>query len=105
MVRPRQTLVVYMGRQALRELLAQLAGRGMSPGTPAALVAHGTTPRQEVLRGTVATLAALADAAGVTSPALLIVGNVAGGEAEALRNVAYIAGPGANTAATHAQSI
>jgi uroporphyrin-III C-methyltransferase/precorrin-2 dehydrogenase/sirohydrochlorin ferrochelatase len=75
MTRPRQTLVVYMGLQRLERLLHGLMAQGMAPETPAALVAHGTTPRQRVVRGSIATLAA--QARGCDSPALLIVGAVA----------------------------
>ncbi len=76
MVRPRQTLVVYMGLHRLAHVLSGLVAHGMPPQTPAALVAHGTTPRQQVRHGTVATLAGRVD--GLESPALLIVGAVAG---------------------------
>jgi uroporphyrin-III C-methyltransferase / precorrin-2 dehydrogenase / sirohydrochlorin ferrochelatase len=42
------------------------------------LVANGTTREQEILRGTIATLADIAAARRPRSPALLIVGEVAG---------------------------
>lgn len=76
LVRPRQTLVVYMGLHALRGLCPKLIEHGMDPGTPAALIEHGTTPEQRVLVGTVSTLPEIAAAQGPSSPAVVIVGEV-----------------------------
>lgn len=90
MMRPHQTLVVYMGLHRLTDLLTGLITRGMAPETPAALVAHGTTPRQRVVRGTIATLAARAR--DTEPPALLIVGAVAAlGGQETLETLATAA--------------
>jgi uroporphyrin-III C-methyltransferase/precorrin-2 dehydrogenase/sirohydrochlorin ferrochelatase len=44
--------------------------------TPAAIVQQGTTDSQQVLTGTLQTLPALAAAAQLAPPALLIVGSV-----------------------------
>lgn len=76
LARPRQTLAIYMGVQALPELCAQLAAHGLSADTPAAIVENGTTNAQRVVTGTLATLPALAAAAGIRPPALVIVGTV-----------------------------
>ena len=47
---------------------------GSRPSTPAAVVSRGTLPDQESVSGTLETLAELA--AGLESPALVIVGEV-----------------------------
>jgi uroporphyrin-III C-methyltransferase len=68
------TLVVFMGLGRLAEITAGLVAHGKDPQTPAAVVASGTTDDQEVVT---APLAELADAAaGLDSPALVVVGEV-----------------------------
>jgi uroporphyrin-III C-methyltransferase len=71
---PAPTLVVFMGLEAAADVRDRLLAEGVSPDTPAAVIASGTTTDQEVR---VATLGELADAAGtVEPPALLVVGEV-----------------------------
>ena len=74
LVRPRQTLVVYMGVGALARICAELVAHGMPASMPAALVENATLERQRVTEGTLASLPALAREA--KPPALLIVGEV-----------------------------
>ena len=74
--RPGQTVVVYMGLVGLREICEGLAEHGLDRATPAALVEQGTTERQRVLEGTLATLADRVEGAGVEPPTLVIVGDV-----------------------------
>jgi uroporphyrin-III C-methyltransferase/precorrin-2 dehydrogenase/sirohydrochlorin ferrochelatase len=76
LVRPRQTLVVYMGLQALPVLCRELVAHGMAPQTPAAVIEKGTTRKQRIVTGTLATLAGDAQAAALESPTLVIVGSV-----------------------------
>ncbi len=76
LARPRQTVVVYMGLLGLPTLCAQLVEHGRAPDTPAAVVEAATTPAQRVVTGTLATLPALAAAARLSSPTLIIVGEV-----------------------------
>lgn len=76
LVRPRQTLVVYMGLQALPVLCRELVAHGMAPQTPAAVIEKGTTRKQRIVTGTLATLAGDAHAAALESPTLVIVGSV-----------------------------
>jgi len=70
------TLVVLMGLRALPEIARRLLAHGARPGTPAAVVACGTTPAQRTITGTLATIARLADDAGLEPPATLIIGDV-----------------------------
>ena len=76
LARPKQTIVVYMGLHSLEPLCEQLVRHGLAPDTPAALVQQGTTARQRVLTGTLATLALQATAAGVKPPTMIIIGEV-----------------------------
>ena len=76
LVRPRQTLVVYMGLASLHVLSAQLIHHGMDPQTPAALVERATLADQRTVVGSVLALPSLAQQHKVSSPALVIVGGV-----------------------------
>lgn len=76
LARPRQTVVVYMGLAALEQVCAQLIAHGLAPGTPAALVERATTPHQQVIEGTLVTLAARVRRAAPEPPTLLVVGEV-----------------------------
>ena len=76
LARPRQTLVIYMGFQNLAEICAKLAEHGLAAATPAAIVQQGATPNQRVVTGDLATLPALAAAADLHPPTLIIVGDV-----------------------------
>ncbi|GAJ28192.1 siroheme synthase CysG [Acidomonas methanolica] len=71
-----QTLVIYMGLTPLAELCARLTEHGLPPDWPAAVIERGTRPDQRVHAGTLATLAALARERAVSSPALIIIGEV-----------------------------
>jgi uroporphyrin-III C-methyltransferase/precorrin-2 dehydrogenase/sirohydrochlorin ferrochelatase len=74
--RPRQTVVFYMGLSQLENIFANLIAAGAPGDRPAAVVAQATLPEQQVIVGTLATLAQQVHAQAVTSPALLIVGEV-----------------------------
>ena len=76
LVSPRRTLVVYMGLLGLPTLCRELAAHGLSGSMPAAIVQHGTTPRQRAVVGTLATLPALAATAQLAPPTLIIIGEV-----------------------------
>src|SRR6266700_2574294 len=71
------TLVVLMGVKALPRFTERLVKAGLAADTPAAVIQEGTTPRQRVVRGTVSDIAELASKAGLTSPALTVIGAVA----------------------------
>ncbi len=71
------TLVIYMGMQRIDRIVAALAAAGMA-ATPVAVIERGTTPAQRCVTGNVATIAGLARAAQLGSPALIVVGAVVG---------------------------
>lgn len=70
------TLVFLMGVKNLNQITAALISEGKPPGTPAALIRRGTTPRQEILAGTLDTIVGLAEANRFKPPAILVVGKV-----------------------------
>lgn len=74
----RGTKVFLMGVERLGEIARRLVAEGAGPATPVALVRWGTTPRQESLEGTLATIAELAHKRGFAAPAVTIVGDVVG---------------------------
>lgn len=74
----KQTLAIYMGVSALTRLQSKLIEHGRQPSTPFALIENGTRPEQRIITGTLEQLSARAEAHHVQSPALLIIGEVAG---------------------------
>ena len=76
LARRRQTVVIYMGLHGLQLLCEKLIEHGLPPDWPAAIIQQGTTPRQRTVAGTLATLPALAEAAKLKAPTLIIVGEV-----------------------------
>lgn len=70
------TLVVYMGLARLSPMIHDLVRYGKALDTPAALVHWATTGEQQTLEATLGELPHLAQAAGITSPSLVIVGPV-----------------------------
>jgi uroporphyrin-III C-methyltransferase/precorrin-2 dehydrogenase/sirohydrochlorin ferrochelatase len=65
-----------MGLKGLPLLCEALIKHGLTAETPAAIVQHGTLPTQRVITGDLNTLPALAEAAHLKAPTLIIVGNV-----------------------------
>jgi len=76
LVRPKQTVVIYMGLVGLAEICKQLVAHGLPAVTPAAVVQQGTTPKQRVVVGDLKTLAKKVEAAEMKPPCLIIVGEV-----------------------------
>jgi uroporphyrinogen III methyltransferase/synthase len=72
------TLVILMGMGRLARICEALVAGGRSPDEPAAAVQWGTTPRQRSAVATLATLAARVGEEGIGSPAVVVVGPVAG---------------------------
>lgn len=71
-----QTLVVYMGVEALPEIAAKLTAFGRAPGTPVAVISRGTTAEQRTVTGTLQDITDKVRSTGVASPALIVVGGV-----------------------------
>jgi len=76
LVRPRQTVVIYMGIGGLDEICRQLMLHGLSANTPAAVVCNATLETQRVVRSDVSRLPEACRQAGVVPPALVVIGSV-----------------------------
>ena len=76
LARENQTVVIYMGLGAIAQIAEQLVRHGMPADMPAAMVERGTTARQRVVTGTLATLPDLVRTMGLQSPSLIVVGKV-----------------------------
>jgi uroporphyrin-III C-methyltransferase len=72
---PETTLVIYMGAAAIGGIAAELMAHGLPAATPALAVSAATTPGERRVASRLGRLAA--DAAGLASPVLFIVGRVA----------------------------
>ncbi len=71
-----QTVVFYMGLGCLPDICQQLIAHGRAAITPIALVENGTTDKQRVFTGTLATINQQVSEFAVQSPSLIIVGEV-----------------------------
>ncbi len=72
------TLCIYMGMRTLESLVSRLLAAGLDPDTPAAVIQWATLGRQTVVRSGLSDLVSSVESAGVGSPAIIIIGKVAG---------------------------
>ena len=70
------TIVFLMGVKNIHHITKKLIVHGMNPDTPVALVRWGTTPRQLTVSGTLTNIEKRVKAAGLTAPAIIVVGHV-----------------------------
>ena len=70
------TLVLLMGTRTLAAVADALLAQGRPATTPAAIIERGWTPQQRTATGTLADIAAVAAAAGLGSPAIVVIGDV-----------------------------
>jgi uroporphyrin-III C-methyltransferase/precorrin-2 dehydrogenase/sirohydrochlorin ferrochelatase len=78
LARPRQTVVIYMGVEALPTIVSQLVAHGLPASTPVALIENGTTDRERRVVGTLATIERQAMRVRLDGPTLCLVGEVVG---------------------------
>jgi uroporphyrin-III C-methyltransferase/precorrin-2 dehydrogenase/sirohydrochlorin ferrochelatase len=71
------TLVFLMGVSRLAEIAHELENHGRRPDEPVAVIERGTTPDQRVTTATLTTIAEVAAARGIRSPAVIVIGEVA----------------------------
>lgn len=71
------TLCIYMGMGNLRAITGALLAGGRGADEPAAVIREASLPGQTVVRAALGDIAQAAEAAGVGSPAIVIVGAVA----------------------------
>jgi uroporphyrinogen III methyltransferase/synthase len=65
-----------MGLKHVAEVADGLMAAGRSADTPTAVISHATTPQQKCCVGTLATIAEKVTREAITSPALIVVGDV-----------------------------
>ena len=76
MSKSNQTLVIYMGLMKAAHIQQQLTTAGRSGKTPVAIIENGTRREQRIVTGELDNLAALVQQHQVSSPALLVIGEV-----------------------------
>ncbi|MDY0211772.1 MAG: uroporphyrinogen-III C-methyltransferase [Desulfuromonadaceae bacterium] len=70
------TLVFYMGLTNIATICAELIHHGRAEDTPVAVVSHASTPQQRTLIATLADAPQQVEQQGVTTPAVILVGDV-----------------------------
>ncbi|MFT4099274.1 MAG: siroheme synthase CysG [Rhodoblastus sp.] len=73
---PKATTVVYMGLRTMDSLVERLLAEGLAPDTPAILVDRATWPDERTFAATLGTVTKIAGDAGVSGPALMMIGAV-----------------------------
>ena len=73
---PGATLVIHLAAHRIDNVVAELLAGGYRHHTPAAVVAFASWPQQQVVRGTLADIAAAVHEAAITRTAVIIVGDV-----------------------------
>ncbi len=76
LLRPSQTVVVYMGLSNLKKLTDEFVEHGADPKLPAAIIENATRPEQRVITGNLSDLNKKAKAANIKSPSIIIIGDV-----------------------------
>jgi len=71
------TLVIYMGVAKAGRIQERLLAAGLSGATPVAAVASATLAEQRIATGTLQAMAQMIQRAGIVSPAILVIGEVA----------------------------
>jgi uroporphyrinogen III methyltransferase/synthase len=71
-----ETLVFLMGVKNVEHIASQLMAYGRAEKTPVAVIRWGTSGEQFTVTGTLGNIAAVAEDAGITPPAIIVVGEV-----------------------------
>ncbi len=75
-IRPAQTVAVYMGLSSLSRLIDGFAARGVSMDTDVAVIENGTRPNQRVLTGRLGDIVGQVERNAFQSPSMIIIGSV-----------------------------
>ncbi len=70
------TIVILMGVQNLPAIASVLIAGGRAEDTPVAVIQEGSMPAERMTIGTLNTIAAEAESAGVRAPAIIVIGGV-----------------------------
>jgi precorrin-4/cobalt-precorrin-4 C11-methyltransferase len=73
------TTCIYLGTHAVRDTMDRLLEDDRDPETPVVVVYHASWPDEEVIEGTIETIADKVEAAGYRASALVVIGEAATG--------------------------
>ncbi|PSP85041.1 cobalamin biosynthesis protein [Halobacteriales archaeon QS_1_68_17] len=73
------TTCIYLGTHAVRDTMDRLLADGHDPETPVAVVYHASWPDEDVIEGTIGTIADQVEEAGYRASAMVIIGEAATG--------------------------
>ncbi len=73
------TTCIYLGTHAVRETMERLLDDGHDPETPVAVVYHASWPDEDVITGTIETIADRVEDAGYRASALVVIGEAVTG--------------------------
>ena len=76
------SMALFLSSGLMESTCAALLEGGYTPDTPAAVVYKASWPEQKVLRGTIATIAAQAEAENIHNTALILIGRFLGNDYE-----------------------
>jgi precorrin-4 C11-methyltransferase len=68
------SLALFLSAGLVREVRDELAAAGTDPATPAAIVCRASWPDERAIRGTVGELPEMAEKAGITKTAIILIG-------------------------------
>lgn len=71
-----KTIVFYMGIKHIKTITTELICRGKASETPVLVIQWGTYSKQRTVEGTLANIARKVEQAGMTNPAIIVVGEV-----------------------------
>ncbi len=74
LLRPNQTVVIYMGLSSLPVLAGEFVARSTNPNLPTAVIENGTLPEQKTIVGTISNITARVEDAGLTGPSMILIG-------------------------------
>ena len=73
------TTCIYLGTHAVRDTMERLLEDGHDPETPVAVVYHASWPDEDVMTGTIETIADTVEEAGYRASALVLIGEAVTG--------------------------
>jgi precorrin-4 C11-methyltransferase len=79
------SMALFLSAGLVREVRDELAAAGTDPAMPAAIVCRASWPDEKVIRGTVGELPEMAEKAGVTKTALILIGRFLDGQGKPSR--------------------
>jgi precorrin-4 C11-methyltransferase len=74
------SMALFLSSGLVREIRAELTNAGTDPATPAAIVCRASWPDERVIRGTLGELPEMAEKAGITKTALILIGRFLEGQ-------------------------